>query len=165
VSPRAFPVPEILERLAAAPTAIELLLAPALDRRRRARARPDTWSPAEVFAHVRACADVWGGHIDAILTQGLERIAAGDPRAWAVDQGYLDVDFPASFAAYAGRRAALLETLRSLDAGGWAASAVMVGAATRVERSVEWHAAHIARHEEQHVTQIRRTLRALATID
>jgi hypothetical protein len=28
---------------------------------------PDEWSANDVLAHLRACSDVWGGHIAAIL--------------------------------------------------------------------------------------------------
>jgi hypothetical protein len=141
---------------------MEALMSAASDDLRRARPRSDDWSAHESFAHVRACADVWGGHITTILSDSPASIPAGDPRAWAVDHGYTDADFAESFAAYAGRRVALLAVLRALAGGGWARSAVVVGSARRTERSVRWHAEHIVRHEDQHVLQIRRTLRAVA---
>ena len=162
MSPRAFPVSVTLEMLAAGPRAIRDLVAPAPDARRRARPGPDAWSAHEIFAHLRACADVWGGHIRAILADHPARLGAGDPRAWAADRRYADAEFQDSFAVYLTDREALLALLRNLPEEGWASSALMVGSATRVERSVHWHADHIARHEEQHVVQMSRVLRAVA---
>jgi len=163
MSPRVIEVDAVLESLGTNPGRIDALMAPIPDDRRRARPRPDAWSAHEIFAHVRACADVWGGHITTILADAPERLPAGDPRAWAVDHGYLDAGFGGSFAAYADQRASLFEQLRGLSAVDWARSAVIVGASSRAERSVHWHAAHIVRHEDQHVTEIRRALKTVTS--
>ena len=161
MSPRAFPTATTLAMLTAAPARIaELMAVP--DDRRRIRPRADAWSAHEIFAHVRACADVWGGHITAILGEHPARIPAGDPRAWAVEQGYFDAPFDASFVTYTADRERLLALLRELTNEGWASAALMVGSASLVERCVHWHADHIARHEEQHIVEIRRALRASA---
>jgi hypothetical protein len=158
MSARARSLDDVLATLASNPGRIADLISAAPDDLRRASATPGAWSALEIFAHVRACSDVWGGHIAAILDDGAERLRAGDPRAWAADHGYARADFTESFAAFEHDRAALLGRLRDLTDADWARTAVMVGASSRVERSVRWHADHIARHEAGHVTQIRRTL-------
>jgi hypothetical protein len=162
MTPRAIAMDAVLDGLRANPARISSLLATAPDDRRRARPRADAWSAGEIFGHVRACADVWGGHIAAILSESPDRLPAGDPRAWAQAHGYQDADFEASFAAYAEGRAALIDLLAGLPAADWSRSALMIGSASRTQRSVGWHAEHIVRHEDQHVTEIRRALKAAA---
>ncbi|HET7471930.1 MAG TPA: DinB family protein [Candidatus Limnocylindrales bacterium] len=151
-------VEAVVGRLADNPGRIDLLMSAAPREARRRRPTKDAWSALETFAHVRACADVWGGHIRSIVEAGPSSLRAGDPRAWAADHGYAAADFAEAFPTYRRDRAELLTTLRSLGEEDWARSALMVGASSRVERSVLWHADHIARHEDQHVIQIRRTL-------
>ena len=70
---------QILTMLAETPPRIAALtagLAPV-----QLRTKPsDEWSANDVLAHLRACADMWGNCIVAILTQDTPTLRAVNPR-------------------------------------------------------------------------------------
>jgi hypothetical protein len=58
---------------------------------------PDGWSANEVLAHLRSCADVWGGYIKKILDQDRPKIRAVSPRGWINRTDYREQEFESSW--------------------------------------------------------------------
>ena len=118
------------------------------------------WSPSDILAHVRACADVWGGCIATILAEDRPTIRAVGPRTYIHDTDYPDLEFEPSFRAFSAQRIALLEVLEALPPEAWGRAAVVTGAGAVLERTMHWYALGLAAHERSHVKQILRIARA-----
>lgn len=117
---------------------------------------PGEWSANEVLAHLRACADVWGGCIVTIISQDKPTIRAVSPRTWIKRTNYIEQDFQPSLQAFARQRTELLSVLQPLIPAGWSRSATVTGAGKPLERTVLFYAQWLARHERPHLEQIRR---------
>jgi hypothetical protein len=116
------------------------------------------WSANEVLAHLRACADVWGGSIERILAEDYPTLKAMDPRTWMRGTDYPQQAFHASLDAYTLQRAGLVEVLTSLKEEEWMRSAKVVGAGKPLERTVFFYAQWMAIHERPHLKQIGRAV-------
>lgn len=147
---------QVLAMLAAAPPRIAELTAGLAPEQLRSAPAPGQWSAGEVLAHMRACADMWGGAIREILTHDHPTLRAINPRAWIERTDYRAQAFGASLAAFASQRAELLATLEPLAAEGWARAATVTGAGKPLERTVHFYAQWLARHERPHLKQIER---------
>jgi hypothetical protein len=120
------------------------------------------WSIHEVLAHLRACADVWGGYyIMAILAQDNPTIKAMNPRTWIKKTDYLEQEFQPSLRAFTKQRKKLLAVLASLSPKDWARTNTLIGAGKPLQQTLLSHADGLARHERAHLKQIERTLNAL----
>lgn len=119
----------------------------------------DEWSASEVLAHLRACADVWGSCIVAILDEDRPTLRAVNPRTWIKKTDYRELDFEPSLRAFATQRADLLAVLERLPPEGWLRTATVTGAGKVLERTVLSYAERLARHERPHVKQIERMVR------
>ena len=84
---------------------------------------PEEWSANDVLAHIRSCADVWGGCIARIRAEDKTTIRAVDPRTWMKSTDYPELEFRASFLAYDAQRADLVLLLESLSDEAWMRSA------------------------------------------
>ncbi len=62
------------------------------------------WSAHEVLAHLRACADVWGTCIVAMIAQDRPVLRAVNPRTWIKQTDYLDLEFVPSLRSFATQR-------------------------------------------------------------
>jgi hypothetical protein len=122
----------------------------------RAAPNPGEWSANEVLAHLRACADVWGNCIAAIIAQERPTLRAVDPRTWIRQTDYLQQEFQPSLRAFAMQRTGLLAVLESLALEGWSRSATVTGAGSPLQRTVLSYAQRMARHERPHIKQIER---------
>ena len=120
----------------------------------RKRSSPDEWSATDVLAHLRACADMWGGSIATILAEDHPTIRAINPRTWIKRTDYPELEFAPSFEAFTTQRAELLTVLTSLSPEAWSRSATITGAGAPLERTVRRYATWLARHERPHVRQI-----------
>jgi hypothetical protein len=116
----------------------------------------DEWSAGEVLAHLRSCADVWGGAIALILAQEEPTIRAVSPRTFIRDTNYPQLQFKPSLAAFTKQRAGLLATLQPLPPKAWARGAKVTGAGKPLNLTVLSYADRMARHERAHLTQIAR---------
>lgn len=148
------PIDQILSLLTGTPGRIAGLteeLDPVLLRRVPAH---DEWSATDVLAHLRSCADVWGGCIETILAEDHPTIRAVDPRTWMRETDYPEQEFRASFEAFTAQRDGLLEILGPLTPEQWERSATVTGAGRPLERTVHFYAAWLARHERSHYRQI-----------
>jgi hypothetical protein len=139
-------MPPRLEALTAGLTAAQLQTAP----------NEDEWSANDVLAHLRACADVWGGCIAAMIAEDMPTLRAVNPRTWIKQTDYRDQEFLPSLRAFAVQRAELLSVLEPLPPEGWSRAATVTGAGKALERTVLFYARWLAGHERPHVKQIAR---------
>jgi hypothetical protein len=158
VAPDLYPADVILTRLTAAPGRIEAAARGLSPAQLRAAPQPGEWSLNELLAHLRACADVWGGNIARVLDDDHPSIRALSPRTWVRRTDYLDIEFEPSFHAYTQQREALLQTLRSLKPEQWQRTATRLAPPNRrLDVTLHYYADSIARHEWPHLAQIEAT--------
>lgn len=152
---------QVLTLLAAAPPRLTTLTAALSPAQLRTAPTHDEWSANDVLAHLRACADVWGGCIMKIIAEGKPALRAVNPRTWIKQTDYLELDFPSSLCVFAAQRADLLAVLEPLPPEGWSRAATVTGAGTTLERTVRSYAQRLAEHEQPHVKQIARLVNAM----
>lgn len=121
----------------------------------------EEWSANDVLAHLRSCADVWGGCIATILAEDHPTIRAINPRTWIRDKDYPELEFRPSFDAYLAQRQELLAVLEPLSPEDWSRGATVTGAGKPLERTVHFYAQWLARHERSHIKQIRNIVNAV----
>jgi hypothetical protein len=152
---------QILTMLGEGPARIATLtegLAPA---QLRTVPNQEEWSANDVLAHLRSCADMWGGCIATIIAEDHPTIRAINPRTWIKQTDYLDLEFRPSLRAYTTQRAELIAILERLPPEGWSRSATVKGAGAVLVRTVLKYADGLARHERAHVKQIARIVQHL----
>lgn len=119
------------------------------------------WSAAEILAHLRSCADVWGDCMRSIIARDRPTIRAVNPRTWINGTHYPKLKFRSSFQDYERQRVELLKFLQSLPRKSWDRTAIVLGAGRPLEKAVHYYADRMARHERTHVKQIARIASAL----
>lgn len=119
------------------------------------------WSAHEVLAHLRACADMWGACIAAMIAQDTPTLRAVNPRTWIKKTDYLDQDFRPLLHTFATQRAELLALLGPLEPEGWARAATVTVAGKPLERTVLFYARWMAGHEGPHLKQVDRIVGTL----
>jgi hypothetical protein len=154
---------QALELLAAAPPRIAALAEGMTPAQLRTTPGDGEWSANDVLAHLRACADMWGGAIMTMIAEQHPTIRAVNPRTWIKQTNYLDLEFRPSFDAYAAQRAELLAVLEPLPPDGWSRAATVTGAGKVLHRTVLSYAWWLARHERPHLRQIERIVNATRT--
>jgi hypothetical protein len=161
MSGRTLPTHEILDILTRTPQRIAGLTAGLPPALLHTPPGPGEWSANDVLAHLRSCADVWGGCIDRILAEDEPTLRAVDPRTHMRQTGYPELDFQPSLEAYTAQRRALLAVLASLPPHAWSRDALATGAGKPLIRTVHAYAQWMAVHERPHTRQIERTVAAL----
>jgi hypothetical protein len=151
---RSLTIEQILTLLAGTPPRIAALTAGLALAQLHAAPGPDEWSANDVLAHLRACADVWGDCIVAIITQDTPTLRAVNPRTWIKKTDYHEQEFQPSLHAFTTQRADLLGVLEPLTPEGWSRKAIVTGAGKVLERTVLFYAGWLAGHERSHVKQI-----------
>lgn len=151
---RLLTIEQLLTLLAATPERIAALTAGLAPAQLQTSSNLDEWSANDVLAHPRACADVWGDCIAAMIAAEGPTPRAVDPRIWIKQTDYPDLDFELSLRAFATRRADLLAALEALPPEGWSRGATVRGAGKPLERTVLSYAERLARHEREHVKQV-----------
>lgn len=124
---------------------------------------PDEWSANNVIAHLRACADMWGKYIRAMLAEDTPTLRAVNPRTWIEQTNYRELDFQTSLQAFTTQRAELLAMLKPLPVDGWSRSATVTGAGKPLTLTVLSYAQRMALHERPHVKQIERIVGRLGS--
>ena len=118
------------------------------------------WSVNEILAHLRSCADVWGDCIAVMLAEDYSAIRptirAVNPRTWIERTDYRKQKFSASFEVFRKQRAELLARLKKLPNKSWTRKALVTGAGKPLERTVQFYAQWLAKHERTHVKQVAR---------
>ncbi len=158
---RELTIEEILSLLAETPPRIQTLTAELTLAQARTAPDDDEWSANDVLAHLRSCADVWGGCISTILAGEQPTIRAVDPRTWIKQTDYPQLEFRPSLQSFTIQRAELLAVLEPLSPGGWSRTATVTGAGKPLERTVRFYAAWLARHERSHIRQLSRIVNAM----
>lgn len=151
-------VEQVLEMLARTPKQIARIARGHADRQLHRQPAEDAWSARDIVAHLRACAEVWGRSIDQMIEVDHPTIRYVSPRGWIRKTDYLDQSFRVSLRSFCETRAALLDTLCTLDASGWSRRATFTGTRLGRDATVLLYARRIADHEAQHLEQLRRTL-------
>jgi DinB superfamily len=121
----------------------------------------DEWSANDVLAHLRSCADMWGGYMRRILAEDRPTIRAINPRAWIEQTDYLELEFAPSLRAFTTQRAELMAILEPLPPEGWTRTATVTGAGSPLQKTVLDYADRLARHERPHIKQIERIVKAM----
>ena len=154
-------IEQVLSLLAVTPPRLAVLTADLSPVQLRAAPERDEWSANQVLAHLRACADMWGGCISAMLAEDTPTLRAVNPRTWIRHTDYLEQDFRPSLGAFAAQRADLLAVLQPLPSEGWSRTAKVTGAGAVLERTVLSYAQRLARHERPHLKQIERIVNTI----
>jgi hypothetical protein len=147
-------IEQMLTLLAATPPRIAALTAGMAPAQLQTAPGGDAWSLNDVLAHLRACADVWGGCMMTMLAEDRPTLRAINPRAWIEQTDYREQEFPSSLRAFTAQRAELLAVLDPLPPAGWSRTATVTGAGTVLERTLLDYGVRLTRHERQHVNQI-----------
>ncbi|MBF6591344.1 MAG: DinB family protein [Ktedonobacterales bacterium] len=152
---------QVLTLLAETPPRIAALTAGLTPAQSRTAPNHDEWSINDVLAHLRACADVWGNCIVAMIAEDMPTLRAVNPRTWIKKTDYLELDFQPSLRVFATQRAELLAVLEPLPHEGWSRAATVTGAGRVLERTALSYARWLARHERPHVKQIERIVNTM----
>ena len=123
-------IEQVMNLLVQTPSRVDALTDSTTPAPSRTRPDPDEWSANEVLAHLRACADVWGGCISAILAEYHPTLRAVNPTTWIKATDYLEM----KFTLFSGRlRAARRATCRpgTVAGGGVVAFGHGAGGRTR----------------------------------
>ena len=118
----------------------------------------DEWSANELLAHLRCCADVWGGYIARIVDEDVPKIRAVSPRGWMKRTDYQDLEFHTSMHAFAAQRDSLLGLLGRLTVDGWRRTARVTRSGRVSTETVLSYAERLAEHERHHLDQFVRIL-------
>lgn len=156
-----FSIDDTLTLLAATPARVAAATAGLDPAQLRARPSRHEWSANDVLAHIRACADTRGDVVFTILAEEQPTFRAVNPRSWMTETNYLELEFSASFRAFARQRTRLLQLLEQLPRHEWSRSASVTGAGAPLDRTVLFYAQWVARHERPHVKQIEDIARSL----
>ena len=154
-------IEQVLTLLAATPPRIAVLSAGLVRAQLHAAPNQDEWSANDVLAHLRACADVWGGCMAAIIAQDTPTLRAVNPLTWIGKTDYLEQEFQPSLHAFATQRTDLLAGLEPLAREGWSRAATVTGAGKVLERTVLFYAQWLASHERQHLKQVERIVNTM----
>jgi hypothetical protein len=119
------------------------------------------WSLVQLLAHLRACADVWGGAMAAIAGGQPGPLRAVNPLTWVERTDYRNLPFDDSLRAYTEQRQELLPQLRRLPPAGWERTVWVTGAGRPLQRSVLFYGRWLAGHERSHRRQIWATAAAV----
>ena len=152
-----------LAMLAATPSRIADLTQPLSPVQLLTPPEPGQWSARDVLAHLRACSDMWGKYIVLILNEDRPTFKVVNPTTWIKQTDYLEQEFQRSFQAFTAQRADLLDLLRPLPAESWLRTATVIGAGKPRERTVYTYAQWLANHEQSHMRQFERIVKALAS--
>lgn len=153
---RSLTTEQVLSLLAETPRRIAVLSEGVAPDQLRSAPKEGEWSANDVLAHLRACADMWGGCIAAMLAEERPTLRAVNPRSWIKKTNYRGLEFGPSLRSFTEQRAGLLAVLEQLPPEGWSRSATVTGAGRVLERTVMSYARRLAIHERPHVKQIGR---------
>ena len=102
---RSLTIEQVLTLLAETPPRIAALTAGLAPAQLYTPPNHDGWSVNDVLAHLRACADVWGNCIVAMIAEDTPTLRAVNPRTWIKKTDYLELEFRPSLRSFATQRA------------------------------------------------------------
>jgi DinB superfamily len=154
-------IERVLTLLAATPPGIAALTDGVAPAQLQTSPTNDEWSANDVLAHLRACADVWGGCMVAMIAEDRPTLRAVNPRTWIKKTDYREREFRPSLRSFATQRADLLGVLEPLPHEAWSRAATVTGAGRVLERTVLFYAQWLALHERPHVKQVERLVNTM----
>jgi hypothetical protein len=116
-------VEQVLELLAETPRRLMMLTDGVDIWRLHARPEDNGWTANEVLAHLRACADVWGKSILAMLAKDHPHLRYVSPRTWIRKTDYVDQEYRRSLGDFMRQRDELMRSLRALTLDDWSRTA------------------------------------------
>ncbi len=152
---------KMLTLLAATPQRLAAMTSGLETARLHVKPDNDAWSVNDILAHLRACADVWGQSMLAMIAQDHPTLRYVSPRTWIRKTDYHAQEFHISLQAFANQRHDLLRSLKPLAIDGWSRGATFTGTVKGREQTVFSYAQRMADHETQHLEQIERILNTL----
>ena len=156
-------IDKILTSLAETPRRLASMTHGLENARLQDKADEDAWSVNDILAHLRACADVWGKSILAMISQDHPTMRYISPRTWLRKTDYPAQEFLGSFQAFAKQRDDLLKLLTDLEIADWSRGATFTGTIKGREQTVFSYAQRIVDHEAQHLSQIEQVLKEAQT--
>jgi len=114
------------------------------------RLDPDAWSANDILAHLRACADVWGRDIQAMLERDSPTLRHISPRTYIRKTNYLVLEFRASLQEFIEQRNLLMKKLKRLEENDWSLGAQIENR----QHTVFSHVRRMAQHELGHWQQL-----------
>ena len=151
-------VDELLRALADTPRHVDALTRDLRDDRLQRRPGPEAWPANEILAHLRACADVWGGSIAKMIEQDHPTSRYVSPRTYIRKTSYATLPFRQSLAAFRAQRDDLVRTLTALDLAGWARGATFTGTTRGREATILGYVRRLVAHEHEHREHLAATL-------
>jgi hypothetical protein len=116
------------------------------------------WSANEILAHLRACADVWGGSIQSMIERDQPTLRYVSPRTWIRKTSYPSQPFSESLQAFATQRRELVRALGALEPADWARGATFTGTTRGRGQTIQSYVERIVAHELEHCDQFQATL-------
>jgi DinB superfamily len=153
---RALTIEQVLTLLAETPPRLAALTAGLSPAQLHTAPNHDAWSANDVLAHLRACADVWGGCMLTLIAEDTPTLRAVNPLTWIKKTNYLELEFRPSLRSFTTQRADLLAVFQPLPREAWSRAATVTGAGKVLERTVLFYAQWMAGHERSHVKQVGR---------
>jgi hypothetical protein len=145
----------ILELLARAPLRLEEATRGLQTTQLYLRSDVEPWSVSDILAHLRACADVWGNSIMAMMTRDNPTLRYVSPRTWIRKTTYLEQEFNAALESFVKERQKLVKALADLDEAGWLRRGTFTGTSQRGrDQTVLSYADRLVNHEQAHLDQI-----------
>jgi hypothetical protein len=96
-----------------------------------------------------------------MLAANRPTLRAINPTTWINKTDYPELEFQPSLRSFTMQRVELLAILEPLPPEGWARAATVTGAGNVLERTVQFYAQWLARHERTHVKQIQHIVNTL----
>lgn len=153
-------ISRILDLLKQGPSRIETATRGFQATRLFLRSELEPWSVSDILAHLRACSDVWGNAINAMISQDNPTLRYVSPRSWMKKPKYADQEFSAALEAFTQERQKLVKTLSGLDDIDWERSATFTRTSPRrSSQNVMSYSERIVNHEQPHLDQIETLLR------
>jgi hypothetical protein len=149
-------VEQVLSLLAETPRRLAALTAGLAQAQLNTAPNHDEWSANDVLAHRRACADMWGNCIVAMIAEDKPTLRAVNPLTWITKTDYLELEFRPSLRLFATQRIDLMAVLEPLPHEAWSRTATVTGAGAVLERTVLFYGRWLAGHERTHVKQVER---------
>jgi hypothetical protein len=153
-------ISRILELLTHAPLRLEKATRGVQTTRLYLRSDVEPWSVSDILAHLRACSDVWGNSIIAMITRDNPTLRYVSPRSWMRKPTYREQEFDAALESFTQERSKLVKALADLDQASWVRRGTFTGASPgQRDQTVLSYSGRIVNHEQPHLDQIESLLR------
>lgn len=149
--------PEIakhLDTIARTPELLKVMSAGFSDAQLATAPDDTSWSPLQILAHLRACADLWSYSIFAMLAESSPSLALIDARRWAKMLLVNPLPFHEALHLFTVKRGELVQVLQCLKFEDWSRSASIGDRDHTVYSQVRRMALHEASHMAQFSTSI-----------